>query len=146
MFGWYTKRMNIYKTKIQKLAGTNYHEVYKKAFAIYSRIRKQSKRRTYVRSAYFNKSKIFLSIFWQHLNDKLNHKDKTRRVKYFPCAIDLVKNNRFDPVSKENVDRKSEILHRFTGETGDKVIFFVQVKEDKSTGEKFLISIFPLDS
>lgn len=135
--------MNIYKTKIQKLAGTNYHEVYKKAFAIYLKIKKQSKRRTYVRSAYFNKNKIFLSIFWQHLNDKLNHKDKTRRVKYFPCAIDLLKNTHFDPISKENPNRKSEVLHRFTGSTESSEIFIVQIKEDKSTNEKYLISIFP---
>lgn len=136
--------MKYFQTKAEKLAGTNYKEVYQKAFRHYLEIKRRSKRRTYIRSAYFNKGKVFLSLFWQHLHDKFSLKDKIRRVKYFPCAIELIKKSHFGPASKENVDKKSEILHRFAGVTKDGTVYFVQIKEYKRSGEKFLISIFPL--
>ncbi|MDP2643098.1 MAG: hypothetical protein Q8P62_04625 [Candidatus Peregrinibacteria bacterium] len=132
-----------YQTKCRKLAGTDYKEAYKKAFNIYSRIKKHSKRRCHIRSKYFNKDKIFLSLFWEHLHNKLNLKDKTRRVKYFECALDLIQNTKFDPVSKENPNKKSEVLHRFTGITKENEIFFVQIKENKKTSQKYFISTFP---
>lgn len=135
--------MKVYHAKTKKLSGTSYAEVYKKAFSIYLKIKKQSKRRTYIRSTYFRKEKIFLSIFWQHLHDKLNIRDKVRRVKYFPCAIELIKNTHFNPIVKDNPNKKSEILHRFIGITSDKEVFLVQIKENKNNNEKYLISVFP---
>ncbi|MBI4120801.1 MAG: hypothetical protein HY457_00900 [Parcubacteria group bacterium] len=66
-------------------------------------------------------------------------------MKYFPCGIELIQHTRIDPISKEDPNRKSEILHRFAGVTKDNDLFFVQVKEDKRTGQKWLISTFPLD-
>src|SRR5690606_9949388 len=113
-----------YQTKAKKLPGTRYVEVRKKAFDLYTIIKKRSKRRAYIRSAYFNKEKIFLSLFWDHLADK-HHKDRTRRLKYFPCALELIRQTKFDPTSVENVDRKSEILHRFVGITAESEIFYV---------------------
>lgn len=134
-----------YSTKTKKLSGTSFSEIYKNAFGLYSKIRKRTKRRPYIRSKYFRKDKIFLGLFWQHLHNKLSHRDKTRRVKYFACAIELIQNTKFDPVSKENPNEKTEILHRFTGITAEKEIFFVQIKEDKKTGQKYFISVFPFD-
>lgn len=131
-----------YQARIKKFPGTNNREVYKKAFNFYSAIKKRSKRRAYIRSAYFNKNKIFLSLFWQHLLDK-HHNERTRRPKYFPCAIELIRNSKFHPTSIENVDRKSEILHRFMGITPENEVFYVQIKENKNSGQKYLISIFP---
>lgn len=136
--------MKSYQTKAKKLAGARYADIYQKAFSSYKQIKKKSKRRPYIRSAYFKKDKIFLALFWQHLRDKKNLRDKTRRLKYFPCAIELVRHSRFEPSSKENVDKRSEILHRFAGVTADDDLFFVQVKEDKRTGKKWLMSVFPL--
>jgi hypothetical protein len=136
------EQIQVYQTKAKRLSGTNYAEVYKKAFNIYLKIKKQSKRRTYIRSAYFNKEKIFLSLFWHHLGDK-HYKDRIRRIKYFPCAIDLIYNSRFSPFSKENSIKKSKILHRFIGMTKEKEIFYVQIKENKNTRQKYLISVFP---
>jgi len=133
-----------YYSKFKKLSGTNYGDVHKKAFSLYTQIEKKSKRRAYLRSAYFKKDKIFLGIFWHHLGDKFSHKEKLRRLKFYPCALDLIKNSRFDPESKENVDKKSEILHRFTGITSDNEIFFVQIKENKTNNHKYLVSIFPM--
>ena len=133
-----------YLTKTKKLPGTKYSEVYKKAFRLYSQIKKHTKRRPYIRSTYFKKDKVFLGIFWSHLKDKIDLKDKTRRLKYLPCAIELIRKSNFNPTSKENVDRKSEILHRFIGKTSENEIFYVQIKENKRNNQKYLISIFPL--
>jgi len=133
-----------YQTKTRRLTGSNYGEIRKKAFTLYNQIVKNSKRRTYIRSAYFKKDKIFLSLFWHHLNDKFSHRDKSRRLKFYPCALELIKNSRFGPISKENVDKKTEILHRFTGITPENEIFFVQIKENKNNNNKYLISIFPI--
>ena len=79
------------------------------------------------------------------MHEKANLKDKTRRLKYFPCAIDLIKNNRFEPTSKENPNKKDEILHRFSGITPDNEVFFVQIKEVKKNSQKWLMSVFPLE-
>lgn len=135
--------MSIFKTKVNKLPGTHWRQVSKKAFGIYSEIRKKSKRRPYIRSIYFAKQKIFLEIFWRHLHEKENIRDKTRRLKYFPCALDLLQHSRCTPTSKVNPNRHGEILHRFAGITPDGDNFFVQVKEERSSGEKWLMSVFP---
>ncbi len=133
-----------YSTKSKRLSGSNYGEIHRKAFNLYTQIEKRSKRRAYVRSNYFKKEKIFLSLFWHHLGDKFSHKDKLRRLKFYPCALELIKNSKCEPQSKENVDKKSEILHRFTGISPENEIFFVQIKENKNTHQKYFISVFPL--
>lgn len=136
--------MKSYQTKAKKFTGSDFREVHKKAFGLYKQIKKKSKRRPYIRSVYFKKDKIFLELFWQHLFDKPNWRDRMRRLKYFPCAIELIRHSHFEPESKENPNRRTEILHRFGGVTKEKDMFFVQIKEDKRTGQKFLISVFPL--
>ncbi len=136
--------MRVYQTKSKKLSGTEFKEVHKKAFDLFKEIKRKSKRRPYVRSAYFKKEKVFISLFWQHLYEKKHYMDQVRRMRFFHCGIELVRFSRFEPESKENPNKRSEILHRFAGETNDKELFFIQIKEDKRSGEKFLISVFPL--
>lgn len=135
--------MKAYPVKSTPLSGTDFHEIRRQAFGLYNEIRKKSKRRPYVRSAFFNKEKIFLEIYWQHLYDQRNWHDRMRRLRYYPCAIELIQKSRFEPTSKENPNKSSEILHRFAGITKDQDLFYVQIKEDKNTSQKFLISIFP---
>jgi len=135
--------MQAYKTKSRKVHGSTFSEVYRNAFDLYQKIKKKTKRRPYIRSAYFKKEKIFLELFWHHLHEKLNHRDKVRRVRYFPCAVELIGNTRCDPISKDNPNRASEILHRFAGITLDGERFLVQIKENKRNNQKWLISIFP---
>jgi len=137
--------MRFYKTRTRSLPGTNWKEINKKAFGLYKVITSKTKRRPYVRSVYFDKQKVFLGIFWQHLHEKENLKDKTRRLKYYPCALELIQKSRIEPSSKENPNREGEIVHRFAGSTPDNELFFVQIKETKRTGDKWLISVFPLD-
>jgi len=134
--------MKVFKTKSVALAGTNYKEISKKAFALYNGIRRKTKRRPYVRSAYFKKDKIFLPLFWNHLREK-SFRDRTRRLKFFHCAIELIEYSRHAPETIQTIERPFELLHRFAGETKEGKLFLVQIKQEKSTGEKWLTSVFP---
>lgn len=135
--------MKYYQTRAKKLPGTSYKEIYKYAITLFREIKRKTKRRPYIRSAYFNKEKIFLGLFWQHLEDHLHYNDRVRRLKYFVCALELIQNSKLPPVFKENPHKSSEILYRFTGLDKNGEVFHVQIKEDRYTREKFLISIFP---
>lgn len=135
--------MQYYQTQVGKLSGTNLREVIKKAMQCYDKTIGKTKRRPYIRSKYFGKQKIFLGLFWEHLHGKLNHRDKLRRVKFFPAAIELIQNIKYEPAAKENPHKSTEILYRFAGKTKNKETFFVQIKENIQTREKFLISVFP---
>lgn len=134
--------MKAHKTKASKYHGTHFDELNKKARADFKKITSRTKRKPYVRSAYFKKQKVFLKLFWEHLQQK-NWKERARRLKYFACAIDLIKNTRFEPTSKQNPNKSNEILHRFAGLTKDDEIFYVQIKEDKKNDMKWFMSVFP---
>jgi len=131
-----------YQTKIEKLPGTSYSEVLKRARDTYRAIEKKTKRKPYVRSAYFRKQKVFFDFFWIHLLEK-SHTDRVRRLRYFAAAIDLLKNSRNKPLSIDNPHKQGEILHRFAGLTWEGELFYVQVKEDKRNGSKYFMSCFP---
>jgi hypothetical protein len=130
-----------YQTKSKKIAGSSYGEVMRNAFSVYDEIKKKTKRRPYVRSAYFKKEKIFLDYFREHLFQKLP-KERTRRLKYFKAACDLIENSKLGPVEKTELFEKKEILYRFAGLTIEKDLFYVQIKEDKRK-RKYLMSCFP---
>lgn len=134
--------MEVYITKKQKIAGSSFKEVNRTAQLIFKQIKKKTKRTPYVRSTYFNKDKVFLNLFWMHLHEK-QEKDRVRRLRFFECAIDLIQNSRIDPESRENFAHKNELLHRFCGETFNGEKFIVQIKENKRTKRKDLISIYP---
>lgn len=134
--------MEIYRTKTKPFPGTNYSEVYPRAWSIYKQISAKTKRRPYIRSAYFNKEKVFLDLFWEHMRQK-NLRDRARRLKYYSCALDLIVNSHLCPTSKQNPNRLSETFHRFSGKSGNGDIFFVQIKETGKRSSKHLISIFP---
>lgn len=136
--------MQFYQAKAWKISGTDFHEVRKKAFGLYEQIRRKTKRRAYIRCAYFKKDKIFLAIFWEHLWHKEKWQDRMRRLKYFAAALELIQHSKFEPSSKENPNKPNEILHRFAGSTAEKELFYVQIKEDKQTGQKYFISVFPV--
>jgi len=130
-----------YQSKKKKVSGTSYIEVKKNVRLIFREIESKTKRKPYIKSAYFNKEKIFFDYFWKHLNQK-GPKERFKRLKYFSPALDVVKNTRNKPVSKDNPNKKDELLHRFAGLTADKELFYVQVKEEKKTGKKYFMSCF----
>ncbi len=124
------------------MSGTSYSEVYKKAWQVYLTEKKKSRRRAYVRSAYFNKEKIFLDIFWSHLKQK-KMKDRFRRLKFYQCAIELLKKCRNHPVTVQDDGNLVDVLHRFYGQTSDGEKFVVQIKENKRNRGKYFVSVFP---
>ena len=115
----------------------------KNALIFYKReIEKSSGKQPYVRSAYFKKEKVFFNYFWPHIFQK-PPKERFKRLKYFKAAVELAKNSRNRPASKENPNKRGEILHRFAGLTRDKEVFFIQIKEDKKSKKKYFMSCFP---
>lgn len=134
--------MQIYESRYEKLGGTSFSEVTKRAHVVLKEMRPKTRRRLYVRSTYFKKSKIFIGPFFAHTHEK-NWRDAVRRMKLLPCAIDLIKNSNYELLSKQDPNNPHTILHRFAGATRQKELFYVQVKEDKRSGEKLLLSIFP---
>lgn len=133
--------MQTYRTKVTKLWSTRYSDLIKEARQIYHRIERQTRRRPYVRSAYFRKEKVFLESFWQHLNQKLPS-DRRRRLKYFPCGLDLIRKSRIAPTTKPNPNKRGEKLHRFAGQTPEGEVFYVQIRENTRSGHKYLMSIY----
>ena len=114
----------------------------RRAFFVLDEIKKKTKRRPYIRSAYFRKEKIFFDYFREHLFQKLP-KERMRRLKYFRAACELVKDSHLGPVEKTELFEKKEILYRFSGLTAEKEVFFVQIKEDKRKKRKYFMSCFP---
>ncbi|QQR83497.1 hypothetical protein IPJ72_06960 [Candidatus Peregrinibacteria bacterium] len=137
--------MQAYPVKVKPIVGTSFREVHKKALRLYQEIKKQTKRTPHIRSAYFKNEKIFLTLFWSHLYEKKNFADLVRRLKWYPCAIELVKKSKIQPISKDNPNKRSEKQHRFFGKTSSGDYFCVQIKEEKKTGRKWLMSSFPID-
>jgi hypothetical protein len=134
--------MKVFQTKVNMLAGSSHKEVYIKARKIYKEIVKRTKRRPYIRSAYFKKEKIFLDYFWQHLHEK-NWLDQFRRLQFYNAALDVIKNSTFDPIRVQNPNRSKGMFHRFYGRTKGKIEFIVQIDEDKRNHQKYFISTFP---
>ncbi len=111
-----------YKTKSQEIPGTNLGETY--------------------RSAYFKKEKIFFDFFWNHLKQK-SPKERFKRLKLFKSAIEVIKNSRNKPETKTNPNKKTEIFYRFAGLTKSQ-LFIVQIKENKRSKNKYLMSCFSI--
>ena len=134
--------MKVYQLKAKIIPGTSYKEVEKIALKIFKEIKSKSKRIPYIRSEYFNNEKVFLNIFWSHLHEK-QLPERLRRLKYFDCALDLIKNSKMEPVKKVNPKDKTVLLYRFTGKTKGGDIFQVQIKENRKSKRKDFISILP---
>ena len=137
-------RMAIYQSKKAMISGSSLAEVIKRARYEYHVIQKKTPRRIpYIRSKYFVKDKIFINTFWEHLNHK-GPQDKLRRLKLFACAIDLIRNSSNASEIAHNPNNSHEVLHRFFGISKDSMLFVVQIKEQKKTGRKDFVSVFPV--
>lgn len=137
-------RMNIYRSKYSELPGSALEEIIKRARQEYHLIQKRTPRRApYVRSKYFTKDKIFVSNFWEHLNQK-SPKERITRLKLYACALDLLRNSSSAPDSVYTYTDMDVGLHRFYGQTKNGNYFCVQVKKNKRNGRKDFISVFPI--
>lgn len=137
--------MRVYHSEYSQLPGSALGEVMKRARHEYHKVQKRTPRRVpYVRSKYFTKDKIFINTFWEHLNQKAP-KERVRRLKLYLCALDLVRNTTYAPVTIYTNTNKDIGLHRFHGQTKDGQYFCVQIKEIKRTNRKDFISVFPVN-
>lgn len=133
--------MKIYQSSAELLTGENYIDRERKARKIHKEIASHTKRSPYVRSTYFKKSKIFIKPFWEHLNQKSQY-DRRRRLKYYAVAIDLLRHSTCEPHTRQNPNGDGQIVHRFAGQTKDGNLYYVQVKEDRRTDNKYFMSVF----
>lgn len=133
--------MKVYKSKASLLPGSSYDEVLAQARREHKKIENLTKRQPYVRSTYFNKDKIFISLFWIHLMQK-HRKDRTRRLKLYNAAVDLMRNSRCEPDTIFNKQNLSMLLHRFYGKTRDEIEYCVQVKQNKRSGRLDFMSVY----
>jgi hypothetical protein len=129
-----------YQSKYGKIAGSNYKDVLSEARKIYAVYTKRTKRNPYARSKYFGKDKVFLNVFWTHIMQKRIN-ERTKRLKLYRVALDLIENTHLKPETKPNPNDRNELLHRFHGKSNDGIIFYVQIKEDLKTGNKFFMSV-----
>lgn len=136
--------IRFFQTKIKLLTNNNYRVVYKKAWQIFLEIKHKTKRRPYIRSTYFLKEKIFFDYFWEHLRQK-NRNDRMRRLKVFEVAIEVVLNSRNKPAISENRNNQNEILYKFYGKTVCNIKICVNIKQNKKTGQKYLMSCYPIE-
>jgi len=142
VFCYIQDTMEIYITNVPIISGSNASEVFRKVRDSFRYIASKTKRRPYVRSVYFNKEKVFIGPFLNHMFEK-NWRDTVRRLKLFDCAIDLVRNTRKLPEVVHDPHHIYDILYKFCGITRGNCVFFVQIKENKISGNKTLISVYP---
>ncbi len=136
-------RETLFHCQQPSLRGTSKPELIRKARRIYHQYEKRTKRQPYVRSAYFAGSKVFLTSFWDHLKSK-PQRDQSRRLKLYPCALELIQETRIAPVV---VFQDSHVrLYRFTGDSLDNQVFSVQIREERKTGRKYWTSVFPVEN
>ena len=130
-----------YHSRQGLLPGTSYGEVVKAARKEFNTIRKITKRQPYVRSKYFRGDKIFVTIFWDHIMQK-SLKERTKRLKYYNAAIDLLRNSTMDPDTVVESAIKDVVLYRFYGVAKSGEEFCVQVKQEVRSGRKDFMSVF----
>lgn len=136
--------MEYYRVNTSVIKGSNYGEVIKAAYSIFHQVERRTKRNPYIRSRFFHKEKIFLQSFFDHIKQK-NPKDRRRRLRFFPCSLELLQKTTCEPSSfvVGNSSSRSIIkYYRFYGITKEGEKFIVQVKQNKKK-EKYLLSIFP---
>lgn len=136
--------MKIFQSRFNTLRAPNYNELERAARKLHNQIVAKTKRNPYIRSKYFANQKIFVNLFWNHLNDKIRVERK-RRLQFYNCAIDLLRNTLCDPVIVKNPNRSTEIFYRFYGESRDEKLFCVQVKQEIRRDNKFFMSVFPVN-
>jgi hypothetical protein len=129
-----------YHSKQNRIPGSNYRDVLSAARQIYSLYTKRTKRNPYIRSKYFDKEKVFLNVFWTHIMQKRIN-ERTRRLKLYAVALDLIENTLLKPSTKAAPNNSNVQFHRFYGKSGDGIVFYVQIKEELKSGNKYLMSI-----
>ena len=127
-----------FQSSESKFYSTVYIRVYNQAQDYYESLIQNPKRKPYVKSKYFG-SKVFIDEFWVQLLSR-NLGDRRRRLVFYRCAIDLIKNFKCAPQIKNKSGQK---YHEFRGYTKDSEVFAVHIREN-SRGGLYFMSCFPL--
>lgn len=133
----------LFRCRSRPLTGHKYADIMPQIRQIFRALQRQTKRRTYVRSAFFKKDKIFFDYFWIHINQKLKH-DRTRRLRFFACALELLRVSKNPPRTFIKKELPNVIYHEFLGQARDGSRFAVIIKQHRDSGKKYLLSLFPL--
>lgn len=133
----------VYQCKTQPLIGNRFVGILPQARSVFRVLQKQTKRRPYIRSLYFQKEKVFFDFFWHHLEQK-SIVDRVRRLKYLPCALELLRKSRLNPQIFIDSNQKQIIKYRFIGMASESTYFAVIIQENLKKRNKQLISIYPL--
>lgn len=135
------KVVGMYSCKTKAFWGHRYSDIMPQSRKVFRALQKKTKRQPYVRSMFFKKDKVFFDYFWTHLNEKSVH-DRARRLKYLPCVLELLRISTCQPETFIK-PQSNAIYHQFEGKTEDDILFSVIVKQDRASGKKYLLSIFP---
>ena len=134
--------MQRYNCRSKPIIGSNLATVAPKARRLLRALEKQTKRKPYIRSVYFDGQKVFVSNVWEHIKQK-PIADQVRRLRLLPCAIELIAQTKQKPIQKLNPNKQSEILYRFFGQTKEKRLFCVHIKKSGRKQELEFMSAFP---
>ncbi len=139
----HSSQPSAYHCQSLPLGGHRYADIMPQARALFRALQKKTKRRPYIRSAYFKKDKVFFEYLWTHLNQK-SLPDRARRLRYLPCALEVLQKSRQDPITFVDSQDPDTIRHQFSGVAGDGSRFAVIVKQERASGRKHLLSLFPI--
>lgn len=132
-----------YQVASMPLRGSSYREVYKKLSRDFSELCTISSRGIQIRSAYFDNQVIQFDTFREKLSKK-SFPIRAKRFRLLPCAIELIRNSRFEPFTRRNPNTTFELLHRFAGITINGICFFVQLAENIKSGRKYFMSVLDI--
>ena len=135
--------INYWPVKSSPFRSRTYEDAKKQVADLMAEIKGNSKRKIHVRSKYFKKKKVFFTNFWDHLFQKPIAQRK-HRLRFFPCAVELIKSSQYSPTQRINSSKSSETLYRFHGITHSGQRFVLQIKKG-SNGNFQLMSVFPKD-
>jgi hypothetical protein len=137
--------MQAYSSKYNQIPTTSHAHVMHAARYEYHKVQKRTPRRQpYVKSKYFKGDKVFINQFWEHLKQK-KIGDQLRRTRLFVCALDLIRYSTYAPDTVYKYEDPNISLHRFYGVTKGGVAYCVQIREDKRSGRKDFMSVFPIN-
>lgn len=137
-----TQNLIPYQCTKPLLNGTRLTDILPQARNVFRVLEKRTKRKPYVRSEYFNKNKIFFDYFWSDLKKKIPS-ERARRLKLLSCALEVLRYSRQEPLTIDDATEPHILRHRFAGKTPEGDLFYVQVKQNKRTGAKQFLSVFP---
>jgi hypothetical protein len=126
-----------YQSTETKLYSTVYLRVLARASGYYKSLITNPRRKPNVRSKYFDHKKVFLDEFWTQILFR-NLADRRRRLAFYICAIDLIKNSKCAPEIKYEKGKK---LLEFRGIAKNGEKFAVHLRQSKDN--IYMMSCFP---